>query len=241
MKKERIRDRGGRPGLLGMMMLGMLVVCDFVQSGEPTIPAALAPSTNTPPVVYQPSKTRSLGLKRQVAAGSRAGSDSSVSLTALVPNGLPLCATEQPIFWWSLSAPTTHPVEFSLNLGFKTRLKKVLAGPINAGLHPIDLATLAKDHRLIPGEHYQWAVRLKVGDDPALHPVSMGWVEYRPTDPKLAARASVGSAVQQAAVFAEEGYWYDAVTLLATPAPTPELGPLLRQAGLTNVVLSTPK
>lgn len=199
-------------------------------------PPPPAPSTNA--VQFTPPKTKTLGLKRQVNAGSRSGAQQAAFPVALVPDGLGLSSTEQPVLWWFLSQPTSAKVEFTLNRSFETLVKVELPAAAGAGLQRVDLGSLAKDVsvKLTPGAPYEWTVRIKQGDDPAAHPVTVGWIEYRPLPG--GAKVAAAAAGQQPALFAVEGYWYDAITLLASPKPGPQLQPLLWQVGLTNVVVT---
>ena len=212
----------------------------------PPLPAAEpvrqppAPATNA--VQFTPPKTRAIGLKRQINAGSRSGGQKLAVPVALVPDGLGLSSTEQPVLWWFLTQSTTAKVEFTLNRSFETLVKVELPKPTGAGLQSVNLANLAKDVavKLTPGSPYEWTVRIKQGDDPAEHPVTVGWVEYRPVEAGLQAKVGTTAAGQLPVLYAGEGYWYDAVNLLATPPVKADLEPLLRQVGLPNVVVLRP-
>ncbi len=209
-------------------------------------PAKKAPAPTPAPapgtVQFTPPKTKAIGLKRQVNAGSRSGGRASAVPVALVPDGLGLSSSEQPVLWWFLSQPTTAKVEFTLNRGFVTLVKVELPAATTAGLHKVDLANATKSTpvKLAPGTPYEWTVRVKQGDDPATDPVTVGWVEYRPVEPGLQAKLGTASQTQLPALYAAEGYWYDTVNLLAAPKPHPDLPPLLRQVGLIDVVVTVP-
>ncbi len=209
-------------------------------------PAKKAPAPTPAPapgaVQFTPPKTKAIGLKRQVNAGSRSGGRASAVPVALVPDGLGLSASEQPVLWWFLSQPTTAKVEFTLNHRFETLIKFDLPDVTTAGLHRVDLASLTKQRpvKLTPGTPYEWTVRVKQGDDPATDPVTVGWVEFRPVETDLQTKLGTVSQLQRPALYATEGYWYDAVNLLASPKPHPDLPPLLRQVGLLDVVVTVP-
>ncbi len=221
--------------LLSLALAAAVMLPGAEPAKQPPSPPA---STNT--VRFTPPKTKALGLKRQVNAGSRAGTQQAAFPVALVPDGLGLTSTQQPVLWWFLSQPTTAKTEFTLNRSFETLIKVELPAALGAGIQKVDLASLAKDVsvKLASGAPYEWTVRIKQGDDPAAHPITVGWIEYRPLEGGLKIKAATASAAQQPVLFASEGYWYDAVTLLATPKPSPQLQPLLRQVGLTNVVVT---
>ena len=224
-----------------VVLLSLAFAAALLSGAEPVKPAH-PPVLATNAVQFTPPKTKVLGLKRQINAGSRNGGLTVAVPVALVPDGLGLSATEQPVFWWFLTQPTTEKIEFTLNRSFETLVKVELPKPDGAGLQRVNLASLAKDVvvKLTPGNPYEWTVRIKQGDDPAADPVTVGWVEYRPVAAALQTRLDATGEAQRPAAYAAEGYWYDAVNLLAAPPIKVDLEPLLRQVGLTNVVVIRP-
>ena len=226
-----------------ILLLALVFATAPLSGAEPAKrPPAPVPAPTHSPVQFTPPKTKAIGLKRQVNAGSRSGGRASAVPVALVPDGLGLSSSEQPVLWWFLSQPTTAKVEFTLNRRFETLVKVELPDVTAAGLHQVDLASLTKSSsvKLAPGTPYEWTVRIKQGDDPAADPVTVGWVEYRPVETGLQTKMGSASQIQLPALYAAEGYWYDAVNLLASPKPHSDLPPLLRQVGLVDVVVTIP-
>lgn len=194
-----------------------------------------------------PVRPRSVFLRRVANLGSRHGGDERFLLAVLAPDGLGLCTTNQPRFWWFISESSTNTVEFTLNKGLETVLKAELDGPAARGLHQLDLAQLTggKPNRLEPNTYYEWTLRLREGNDPAVHPVSIGWIQWIPPKLEFSSQITKAPLGQHPAAYAAEGYWYDALAQLATAvisdAPDTEavaqLRRLLDQAGLQDVAL----
>lgn len=231
--------------------------CVAADSAAPATPApntanATAASNAPPPIVFAAGLPHSLGLKRLVNAGSRSADADRITLAVLAPEEPGLAANSQPRFWWYISDAFTNPVEFTLNQDTDTLLKVQVASGGPAGLQVVDLSQLgapAKDFKLEPDKFYQWTIRLCKGDDPAVQPVSVGWVKWQVPDSALTSQVAGAADSGTAAVYAGSGYWYDAVDNLATRvtqhpddqnAPQ-QLRSLMEQARLKEVELAPGK
>lgn len=214
------------------------------ESSAPATSNPPPPGTNQSPVLYKP---RSTGLKRQVNAGSRGVNTPAVVLAVMSPEGLGLASGNQPALWWYLSETSPDKIEFTLNHDSKTLVKITLPEPAAAGLHRIDLARLPSSApiRLERDTPYQWTVRLRSGDDPAVQPVSIGWIEWTIPKTEFAKQVAEAPPGLRPSRYAGEGYWYDAVDPLASavaqnPADAQaraQLQSLLDQTGLKEVHL----
>lgn len=63
------------------------------------------------------------------------------------------------------------------------------------------------------GKLYNWIVRVECGN--GIDEVS-GWVQYLPVKGKLSQQLATAKPQQQAVLYAQNGYWYDAIATLAT-------------------------
>ncbi|MCK5091490.1 MAG: DUF928 domain-containing protein [Gammaproteobacteria bacterium] len=178
----------------------------------------------------------------RVGGGTR-GIDREVpSLYALAPDHVGLTGSEQPTLSWYMSKPTTMRFEFLLidEEGIEPLLEITLdSNKLKAGIQGVNLADYGV--RLKPGAQYQWSVAL-VPD--AKHRssdiISGGMIERRIVGDSVAARLQKAGTQEDAFIYAEEGYWYDAVSELSSlieKAPGNEIlkqqrAVLLKQAGL---------
>lgn len=188
-----------------------------------------------PPRRGAPS-TRVGGGTRGIEAGE------TPSLYALAPDHVGLTGSEQPTLSWYMSKPTTMRFEFLLidEEGIEPLLEITLdSKELKAGIQGINLADYGV--KLKPGEKYQWSVAL-VPD--AKHRssdiTSGGMIERQDATNSVADRLAKASSQEDAFIYAEEGYWYDAVSELSDlieKTPDNEIlkqqrAVLLKQAGL---------
>lgn len=146
-------------------------------------------------------------------------------------------AVERPTFWFYVPYQSTSiaEIEFVLNDDQdKTLHKFPVSVPSEAGIIRFQLPATAA---LQPGKMYNWFLKVRTKssacspgdaanaatpdsatDVPDLHPPVYveGWVQYVPPAAALTSRLQPASLQQQAALYGEHGYWYDALTAIAT-------------------------
>jgi hypothetical protein len=142
----------------------------------------------------------------RVDAGSRGDGDEVASLYVLAPEDVGLTAYSQPSLYWFQTAPARLPLEISIlkpnDPTPALRLRRSTATA--SGFQHIDLA----DHgvSLAAGIDYQWVVALvRDPESRSRDIVSSGWIKH-------VTRKRAGSS--DAAAYAADGFWYDAVTAL---------------------------
>lgn len=158
----------------------------------------------------------SRGAKTCLAGDFRDGS-TTLMLSVLVPaDHVGLTVQEQPSLYWYLSAATSCPVEVTLTDGqaVEPLLDLRLNPPINPGVQRVRLA----DHgvRLTPGVRYQWAVALV--PDPSHRSkdiVAAGGIKRIEATEALHAKLTQADKEDVAAIYAEEGLWYDTVAAIS--------------------------
>ncbi|NEQ44566.1 MAG: DUF928 domain-containing protein [Leptolyngbya sp. SIOISBB] len=179
--------------------------------------AALATPYVPPSGLGAPGRRESAGT-RGCAFGNPA------SLIALMPTeNIGLTAEQYPQFYWYMPVSQAQFLEFTLSpMGadgeaispiYTTRL----AVPEAAGIVSLELPETANLPLLEAGDRYQWQVAAfcnPQSEDGDLQ--IQGWVEYQPPTAGLQSSLDLVSEADQASLYAQNGYWFDAVDHLAT-------------------------
>ncbi|MBW2714760.1 MAG: DUF928 domain-containing protein [Deltaproteobacteria bacterium] len=165
----------------------------------------------------------------------------SPSIEVLAPERLGYTLDPQPTLYWSLSEATDRRVEIRVNDHGSdppvTVFETVLEGPLESGVHGIDLALHGVT--LKPGVVYMWYVQLNPRSDGRY---SGGGIQRVLASAELEAALAAAAADRKAFVFAEAGIWYDAVDVLSEQIEGGAAGELalaqrtalLEQAGLPS-------
>jgi hypothetical protein len=167
-------------------------------------------------VVYQPPKRGAPGGR--VGGGTRGIQRDVFVLSVLAPDHSGLTISEQPI------------------------LETRLPAPVQAGVHRVRLA----DHniRLKPGAAYQWSVTVIPDSDRRSKDILAGGTIERVDVPDdLKAKLTTANKSELLSLYAEAGFWYDAVAAIsemieAAPqdqALRKQRATLLSQVGLTGI------
>jgi hypothetical protein len=184
----------------------------------PTQPPIPTPAPANPPVVsapvYKPPLRGAPGGR--VGGGTRGTGREVFVLSVLAPDHTGLTSQEQPVLYWFISGQSTYPVEIVVTDPNATQplLETRLAPPVPAGVHSIRLA----DHgiKLAPGIPYRWYVAVVPDTNRRSKDILAGGVIERAELPD-ALKANVATADKQraASLYAETGYWYDAMRNLS--------------------------
>lgn len=202
---------------------------------------AQAPAQSGTAVIYKPPLRGAPGGR--VGGGTR-GTANVFVLSALAPDHMGLTANEQPSLYWFISNPTTLPVEVAIMdpQGVKPLFERRLTGPVDKGVHRIDLSELGV--KLAPGVPYRWSVTV-IPDANRRSRDILAAATIERIDVPTEVRAKVEQARKEdlTAVYAEAGLWYEA---LATVSEQIERAPndstlrrqraeLLNQVGLPDI------
>jgi hypothetical protein len=204
-------------------------------------PVSAAPSAATGGVVYKPPK---LGKPAQtVGGGSRGTSDKVPVLFVVTPDHVGQTTSAQPsLFWYIDQVPDASiRIEFTLleEESIEPWVEKVLATPKRAGVQRIRLADYGV--QLAAGSEYEWSVALVLDpNERSKDIVATGWIDRVEPSGQLTARLEAEGQARTAAVYADEGLWYDAFSALSdrvdrNPADAQlqqQRTELLRQVGL---------
>lgn len=165
-------------------------------------------------------------------------------LSALAPDHTGLTTSEQPVLYWFLSRNASFPVEVTLvdPRSAKPVLDVRLPPPIEAGVHAIRLA----DHnvRLERGVVYRWYVAVVPDAKRRSQDILTGGaIQQIEASDSLRAKLSRAGGSDVPALYAESGFWYDAIAAVSTlieSAPTDAAlrahrAAMLAQVGLPEI------
>jgi hypothetical protein len=204
-------------------------------------PAAAKRPVYKPPKIGKPAHT--------VGGGSRGSSDKVPQLFVVVPDHVGQTTSAEPsLFWYVDRVPDPSiRIEFTIldEESIEPKVEAVLPTPKQAGVHRIRLS----DHgvKLDPGTEYEWSVSLIVDpNERSKDIVATGFIDRVEGTPQLTARLEGEGQAGLAAVYAEEGLWYDALAALsdqidrdpANSALREQQADLLRQVGLDEAAAS---
>ncbi len=146
------------------------------------------------------------------------GADSKLTLIAGVPEHVARTASEQPSLFWYLSELPRAGGEFEFVLTgeespdplFQTKLPT----PSVRGLQRIDLSDFGV--KLSPYVEFRWSVALRQDlTRPSRDIVAQGWIERIDAPPPVAARLDDAGRAEVPVIYAESGYWYEAMSTLS--------------------------
>ncbi len=164
--------------------------------------------------LYRPPRRGAPGGR--VGGGTRGPQADLPEVLALVPDHLGLTSMEQPSFAWYISRPTSHPLEFTIidENGVTPLIEKPLPSPTVPGVHLIELSQF--DLKLEEGKTYQWFVALI--PDPQHRSkdiIAGGIIEMDSAPPDLQQNIEKGDAIHATTLYAQAGFWYDAMTTIS--------------------------
>jgi len=158
-------------------------------------------------------------LLGRVAVGAVVrGSTSGPALVAWVPDHVAHSATPQPTLYWSLEGDGATEHEIGLVVTSESASEPLYEGAqavdASGTWQHSDLAALGV--ALQSGEIYRWSVFVRTAEGaPAVDRIAQGWIEYREPSKDQRSALATATAGSRAARYAEQGYWYDALALLA--------------------------
>ena len=178
-------------------------------------PVSAAPPPRSLRLLYVPPKT---DKPVKFTGGATRGSDKKIPLMfALTPEHVGQTVSAQPsLFWYIDRVPdASMGIEFTLfdQDSDEPEVEATLAAPGRVGIQRIRLADYGVE--LKPGAEYEWSVTLIVDPEKRSKDVVVtGWIDRIEHSGKLTARLGSEGDAQTAAIFAEEGIWYDSFAAL---------------------------
>ncbi len=138
-----------------------------------------------------------------------------LNLTAIVPDSnYGLTVAERPDFWVYL--PKTSAKQAILSIREEGKIPHWQQSIPLTGEAGIMGITLSKDAPTLEvGKSYQWALVLVCGDKPNPNdPVVAAWIKRVSESPAMSYQLPSKTKLEQAAWYAKEGIWYDALSIL---------------------------
>jgi hypothetical protein len=173
-------------------------------ASDPEGATKVAMPAYTPPLRGAPAS--------RVGGGTRSAGAAHLVLEVVAPDHTGLTGTAQPTLYWYASETVSAPLEFTLIAtdAEKPLVERTLPPVRGAGIHAIPLDTLGAT--LKPGTEYQWFV--SVVSDPAQRSRDVtagGTIRLRAADGALRSQVAKVDPLQAPLLYAQAGYFYDAV------------------------------
>lgn len=196
-------------------LLTLAAVLAFSQSvfaqEKPAAAPAPAPAKKLNSLKYTPPKTAG-GSRMDGDGGSRGSGEKLPSIYVLAPEHLALTTQAQPSLFWFQTLPAKAEFELTLTEPKKPKpLLNVGGGTADkAGIRSLSLARHGVT--LAPGVTYQWSVALIT--DPknrSKDVIASGSIKRVEEPAELREKTAAASAEDRAAIYAQGGFWYDAL------------------------------
>jgi len=167
----------------------------------------------------------------RVGGGTRGTGDASAYIAVITPPHMAYTANAQPTLFWYLSTAVTTRFEFALisDVDVQPMIDSTMSESLPPGIHRLSLSDFGVT--LEPGKSYQWSIALVLDPDQRSSDIlSSGRVRYEEISTELAERLQQSTPEQAVYIYAERGYWYDAIaTLSELIGRNPEDASLVRQ------------
>jgi hypothetical protein len=223
---------------LGLCLATLLAMPAIAANGAPApaVTTAAAMPTYTPPLRGAPAS--------RVGGGTRSAGAAHLTLEAVAPDHTGLTTAAQPTLYVYASQAVTAPLELTLIAADaeKPVVERRLPPVAGGGIRAIPLASVGAT--LKPGVEYQWFVSAVSDPTQRSRDVTAGGTIRRAdADAGLRAQLAGTDERQAALVYAQAGYFYDAVDglsrlIAAHPGDTglrAQRAALLDQVGLADV------
>lgn len=167
-------------------------------------------------------------------------------LVVLAPDHVGLTVSEQPSLYWYLSRTTTAPIELTVRSeqAVEPLLETRLKAPTQPGIQRVQLADYGI--HLSPSVVYRWSVTVVAeGENGSQNRARAGMIKHVKPPEELQARLDQAYRTQLPYIFAEAGFWYDAMAAISELVETTpddvtlrqQRTALMEQAGLSNIAM----
>lgn len=163
----------------------------------------------TPPFLGAPNNSRLIGM------ALRGSGVSDLLLSVLAPAHTGLSSTAQPDIYWYTSKPISKPFQF---VEFVLNSDKAIKPVVRTHLKPVTQSGIQKlslsdyNIKLDPDVEYTWVVSLVPDASSRSHDfVTSGKIKYVKPSQELRDKTRILSTQLSPYVFAQAGYWYDAL------------------------------
>lgn len=200
--------------ILALIAFTTAVMLVPVSVGSQEKPPAPPPNQQTQdaskaPVYKPPLRGAPRG---RIGGGTRGTGADSLALSVLAPDHSGLTTHEQPSLYWVISNSTVLAVEVTLMdpRVAEPLLETRIPGPIQAGLHRVRLDDYGV--KLEPGVSYRWYVAvIPDAGRRSKDILAGGMIERVEPAAELRERLARAQPEELASIYAEAGFWYDAL------------------------------
>ncbi|HOW75358.1 MAG TPA: DUF928 domain-containing protein [Candidatus Competibacteraceae bacterium] len=209
------------PLLIGLSLALPLVATGQAQS---TPEAAKSPLTTQRTPIYKPP-LRGAPVTR-VGGASRGLSNNDLVLSVLAPESTGLTTRAQPTLYWYSSKGLTAPLEFTLNDDHSIKpLVELKVPATQSGIHALRLP-----YTLKPEVEYQWTIAAVTDPNQRASDIlASGTIKRVQPSPVLSAQLNQIAQREQPFLYAQEGFWYDALAALSEQIAANPLNHSLRE------------
>jgi hypothetical protein len=199
----------------------LLWVLAALLSGQPGAQVAFSQNTGQKTmaspasgVKFRPPTTGAPSVR--VTGGSRGSGDTATTLDVLAPDDIGVTTQEQPSLFWFQSKPAEAKFELTLlqENQAKPLVQVMVERSTKAGIQRLKLS----DHgvKLTVGVEYQWVVALITDpDNRSSDLVASGVIKRVEPTADLKGKMAKATPANLPSVYAEEGIWYDALSVLS--------------------------
>ena len=205
-------------------------------------PAAHQPAAPVPAIGIRYKPPFRGAPATRVGGASRGTTDKDLVLSVLAPEQTGLTTSAQPTLYWYMSKAVTMPMEFTLNdeQTGHTLLKQPvkLEAPVRLGIQHLRLS----NYSLKTGVEYRWFIALVPDMGQRSHDIiAGGTIQYVQPPAALEGRLKHANRREMPAIYAAQGFWYDAIASISELIDTnpgdkslrEQRAALLEQVGLT--------
>jgi hypothetical protein len=196
--------------LMGFTLALSMTATLGVASAQSSSPTTISSSTATQTPVYKPPLLGAPATR--VGGASRGAADSELILSVLAPEGTGLTRRAQPTLYWYITKSLSAPLEFTLNDDHSVKpLVEIKVTAAQPGIHALRL-----NYSLKPEVEYQWSLAAVADPDQrASDTLASGTIKQDQPSAQLAAQLKQASLQEQPFLYAQEGFWYDAIATLS--------------------------
>lgn len=189
-------------------------------------------STPSTPPVYVPPPDVGAPVGR-VGGGTRSlrshPRDTMLHVAVLAPDHVGLTVQDQPALYWYVSRPAPEPMALTIRAEHAAAplLQTQLRPPARPGVYRLRLADYGV--RLEPQVLYRWFVVVPNREDRSRDSIGTGMIRYVQGPTALRTRIARAYKTRVPYLYAEAGYWYDAIETVSELIETTPDNPSLRQ------------
>lgn len=149
----------------------------------------------------------------RVGGGTRGVENTDFILVALVPDHVGLTSKSRPSLCWYISKPIHARFEITINdeNSIKPMVEKQLSWPEKGGIYCVTLSELGI--KLQVSAEYQWFIAAVLDPEQRSRDIiSGGFIMFVEPPQNVTEDLSKTGGIRATAIYAEQGFWYDAIS-----------------------------